>query len=109
MGSQEMIAAFLPMLMAIAVIYFLMIRPQKKREQEVKTMRSNLIIGDEVLTVGGVKGRITKLGEDYVTIETSGHTRIEFTRNAIYKVLTETVENEETTETVVETEETEEA
>lgn len=109
MGSQDMIAAFLPMILAIAVIYFLMIRPQKKREQEVKSMRSNLSMGDEVLTVGGVKGKITKLGEDYVTIETSGHTRIEFTRNAVYKVLTETVESEETTETEAEIEETEEA
>lgn len=84
---MDQLVAFLPMIIALVLIYFLMIRPQKKREKEVQKMRSALEPGDEVLTVGGIKGVITKAGEDYITLESSGHTRIEFTRNAIYKVL----------------------
>ena len=89
MGTKELIATFLPMVIGFALIYFLMIRPQKKREKEVNQMRADLKVGDEVLTVGGIKGKISKLGEDYITIESSGHTRIEFTRNAVYRRLNE--------------------
>lgn len=88
MPSNELLVSFLPMLVALAIIYFLMIRPQKNREKEVQAMRDNLKQGDEIITVGGIKGIITKLGQDYITIETSGHTRIELTRSAVYKVLT---------------------
>lgn len=89
MITKDLLAAFMPMLIALVIIYFLMIRPQKKREKEIKTMRDNLQVGDEILTVGGIKGKISKLGEDFLTIETSGHTRIEFTRSAVYRVVNE--------------------
>ncbi len=51
------------------VLYFLMIRPQMKRAKEVKSMLEALKKGDEVVTAGGVVGRITKVGEAYVTVE----------------------------------------
>lgn len=85
----ELLMSFSPMLIALVAIYFLMIKPQKKREKEVANMRNNLKQGDVIITVGGIKGVITKLGEDYITIETSGHTRVEFTRSAVYKVVEE--------------------
>ena len=85
----ELLMSFSPMLIALVAIYFLMIKPQKKREKDVANMRDNLKQGDVIITVGGIKGVITKLGEDYITIETSGHTRVEFTRSAVYKVVEE--------------------
>ncbi len=82
-------ASLLPLVLALVFLYFFMIRPQKKREREVQEMRSGLRVGDEILTVGGIRGKIIKAGADYITIETSGKTRIEFTRSAVYKLLTD--------------------
>lgn len=83
---MELLAMFLPMIIAIIVIYFLMIRPQKKRQAEVTEMRDNLKIGDEILTVGGIKGTITRLDEEYIILDTADN-EIEFTRSAIYRVI----------------------
>jgi preprotein translocase subunit YajC len=56
----------------IVVFYFLIIRPQKKKEKAAKQLRDNLQIGDEVTTIGGITGIVTKLTEDTVVIETGG-------------------------------------
>jgi preprotein translocase subunit YajC len=53
----------------LGIFYFLIIRPQQKRDKQVKEMRSNLKVGDQVVTIGGVYGKITKLKEDVLTIE----------------------------------------
>ena len=66
-----------------AVMYFAMIRPQMKRAKETKAMNEALQKGDEVLTAGGVVGRITKLGEQYVTIEIAPGTEIVVQRSAV--------------------------
>ncbi|MCL2053418.1 MAG: preprotein translocase subunit YajC [Oscillospiraceae bacterium] len=55
-----------------AVVYFMMIRPQKKKEKAAKSMRDNLQIGDEVTTIGGIVGIIVRKAEDTVVIETGG-------------------------------------
>ncbi|MDO5718470.1 MAG: preprotein translocase subunit YajC [Tissierellia bacterium] len=89
MPEMGQFATFLPLILALVFLYFFMIRPQKKREREVHEMRSGLRVGDEILTVGGIKGKIIKAGVDYITVETTGKTRIEFTRSAVYKLLTE--------------------
>ncbi len=53
----------------LGIFYFLIIRPQQKRDKQVKEMRSNLKVGDQVVTIGGVYGKITKVKEDVLTIE----------------------------------------
>lgn len=60
---------FLPIILMFVVLYFLMIRPQAKRAKEHKAMIEALKKGDEVVTSGGVVGRITKVGDHYVTLE----------------------------------------
>ncbi len=60
---------FLPIILMFVVLYFLMIRPQMKRAKEHKTMLEALKKGDEVVTSGGVAGRVTKVGEAWVTVE----------------------------------------
>ncbi len=67
--------------------YFLLIRPQAKRAKEHKTMISALARGDEVVTTGGILGRVTELGEGYATIEVAEGVQIKVQRPAIQMVL----------------------
>ena len=67
-----------------AALYFLMIRPQKKQEKQISDMRSNLQVGDEITTIGGVIGKIVSIKEETITIETShDRTKIRFLRSAV--------------------------
>jgi len=70
-----------------AVLYFLMIRPQMKRAKEHKTMVDALQKGDEVVTAGGILGRISKVGEGYLSIEIAPNTEIQVQRAAVQTVL----------------------
>jgi len=63
---------FLPIILMFVLLYFLMIRPQMKRAKEHKTMLESLKKGDEVITAGGLVGRVTKVGESYVTLDVAG-------------------------------------
>ena len=84
-GSDIM--AFLPMIAIIVVFYFLLIRPQQKRAKESKAMLSALQKGDEVVTAGGVVGKISKLGEAYADIEVAPNVEITVQRSAISLLL----------------------
>ena len=66
-----------------AVLYFLMIRPQMKRAKEQKAMIEALQKGDEVITAGGIVGRITKMADQYVTVEVAPNTEIVLQRSAV--------------------------
>jgi preprotein translocase subunit YajC len=66
-----------------AIMYFLMIRPQMKRAKEQKSMIDALQKGDEVITAGGLVGKITKLGDQYMTIEIAPNTEIVVQRAAV--------------------------
>lgn len=54
----------------IAMMYFMLIRPQKKREKEAKAMLDSLKVGDKIVTIGGIAGKVSKIKDDYVIIET---------------------------------------
>jgi len=79
--------AFLPMVAIFVVFYFLLIRPQQKKAKEAKAMLEALQKGDEVVTAGGVLGRIAKLNEQYVTIEIAEKTEVTVQRGAITQLL----------------------
>ena len=69
------------------VLYFFMIRPQKKQEREIANMRNNLQVGDEITTIGGIIGKIVSIKEETVTIETShDRTKIRILRTAVRNV-----------------------
>ena len=70
-----------------AVLYFLMIRPQMKRAKEHKTMVEALQKGDEVVTAGGLLGKITRVGESYVSVEVANNVEIQVQRAAVQTVL----------------------
>ncbi len=85
---MEQLLGFAPLIVVFGMMYFMMIRPQKKRDQEMRDMRSNLKVGDDIVTVGGVKGTITQLNEDTIIIaSTDQKTAIEFTKSAILNVI----------------------
>jgi len=88
-GAGGGIGMILYLVMMVAIFYFLLIRPQKKRQKQQANMLDSLILGDEVVTVGGVIGKIAKIKEDSVVIETGADkVKIKFEKNAISKVLT---------------------
>lgn len=73
-----------PIVLMFVVFYFLLIRPQKKRDAETQKMRESLEVGDEVVTIGGIIGRIVSIKEDTLVIETSGErSKIRFARWAV--------------------------
>jgi preprotein translocase subunit YajC len=82
-GDAGGFIGFLPIILMFALLYFLMIRPQMKRAKETKAMIEALQKGDEVVTAGGVVGRITKLGDQYVTLEIAPDTEIVVQRSAV--------------------------
>ena len=96
-GIAEMIASFLPMIIIFAVLYFIMIRPQKKQQKAQQAMRAALKVGDKVVTIGGICGKIAKIKDDYIYIESSmpgapdDKSYIKFKRNAI-ETLEKTIE-----------------
>ena len=75
------------MVAMFAALYFVMIRPQMKRQKEQKAMLEALAKGDEVVTVGGVLGKITKLGESFVHVEVSSGVELQLQRSAVVQVL----------------------
>lgn len=70
---EQQLMGFLPIILMFVVLYFLMIRPQMKRNKEHKQMIEALKKGDEVITAGGLVAKVTKVGEAYVSIEVARH------------------------------------
>ena len=78
---------FLPLILIFVVFYFLLIRPQMKRAKEHKALVSSLAKGDEVVTNGGLLGKITSLDDSFVTVEMAKDVRIKVQRHAIASVM----------------------
>lgn len=77
---------FLPIILIIAALYFLMIRPQSKRRREAQEMQSRLAVGDDVQTVGGLYGTVTAVDDESVSVEASPGVNLRFARGAIARV-----------------------
>ena len=86
-GGDAGLMGLLPIVLMFVVLYFLMIRPQMKRSKEAKAMVEGLQKGDEVITAGGVLGRISKLGEAYITLEIAPGTEISVQKGAVQTLL----------------------
>lgn len=67
-----MVVQILPLILIFVVMYFILIRPQKKKDKETQKMRSNVQIGDEITTIGGIVGIVVSMKEDVLVIETAG-------------------------------------
>jgi len=87
-GAQpNALMQFLPLVLIFVVFYFLLIRPQAKRAKEHKAMVAALAVGDEVVTSGGLLGRITETGEQFLTVEIADGVRVKVQRHTVTAVL----------------------
>ena len=84
---QSSLMSMLPLVLMFVVLYFVMIRPQMKKQKEHKAMIDAIAKGDEVVTAGGVLGKIAKLGESYVGLEVTSGVEVQIQRSAIIQVL----------------------
>ena len=81
------LTGMLPLVLMFVVLYFVMIRPQMRRQKEAKAMVEALAKGDEVVTAGGVLGRVTRLGDSFLHVEIANGVEIQLQRSAIVQVL----------------------
>jgi len=86
-GPMESVMQFLPIILMFVVLYFLMIRPQQKKAKEHKALLEALGKGDEVVTQSGMVGRITKVSEDFVTVEIAANVEVQMQKPSIVVVL----------------------
>ena len=85
-GGTEL-AGFLPLILMIAVLYFIMIRPQMKRAKEHKAMVEALSKGDEIITGGGIAGKVIDVGDNFVQVEIASNTVVAIQKQTITAVL----------------------
>ena len=85
--SPGLFEAFWPLMVMIPLFYFLLIRPQMKRQKEARQMTESLSKGDEIVTAGGLAGRIVSLGEVYLTVDLADNVLVKIEKSAVAKVL----------------------
>jgi preprotein translocase subunit YajC len=76
LGLGSNVSSILPLVLMFAAMYFLMIRPQQKRAKEQKAMIDALAKGDEVVTAGGILGKVSKVSDAYITLEVANATEV---------------------------------
>ncbi|MEJ8751343.1 preprotein translocase subunit YajC [Lagierella sp. ICN-221743] len=88
MPQQQLFSSISFMVIVFGAMYFFMIRPSQKKQKEVNKMRENLKVGDNIITIGGIKGKVIKIGDDFVVIESSNSkTKLEFVKSAVGTVI----------------------
>ncbi len=86
-GVMEGLTSFLPIVLMFVVLYFLMIRPQMKRQKDHKALIAAVSRGDEVVTVGGILGTVSKVGDVYVTVAIGDNTEVMLQKSSISALL----------------------
>ncbi len=84
---QSSLMSMLPLVLMFVVLYFVMIRPQMKKQKEHKAMIDAIAKGDEVVTSGGMLGKVSKLGEGFISLEVANGVEVQVQRAAVVQVL----------------------
>lgn len=84
---QSSLMSMLPLVLMFVVLYFVMIRPQMKKQKEHRAMVDALAKGDEIVTTGGVLGKVSKMGDSYLGVEIASGVEIQVQRGAVIQVL----------------------
>ena len=84
---QSTLMKMLPILVMFGVLYLVMIRPQMKKQKEHKSMIESIVKGDEVVTAGGFLGRVSKLGDAFISVELATGVEVQMQRSAVVQVL----------------------
>jgi preprotein translocase subunit YajC len=83
---MEYLYAILPWVLIFGIFWFFLIRPQQKQKKEHQNMLDNLSIGDKIVTIGGIKGKIIKIKDSNVRVRVSSNVDIDFVKNAVSRV-----------------------
>ena len=86
-GAESTMLSLLPLVLMFVVLYFIMIRPQMKKQKEHKAMIEALAKGDEVVIAGGVLGRVAKLGDSFIHVEVANGVELQVQRPSVVQVL----------------------
>ena len=86
-GTESTLFSLLPLVLMFVVLYFIMIRPQMKKQKEHKAMIEALAKGDEVVIAGGVLGKVAKLGDSYLNVEVANNVELQVQRASVIQVL----------------------
>jgi preprotein translocase subunit YajC len=86
-STESTLLSLLPLVLMFVVLYFIMIRPQMKKQKEHKAMVEALAKGDEVIIAGGVLGRVAKLGDSFINVEVAGGVELQVQRVSVLQVL----------------------
>jgi preprotein translocase subunit YajC len=86
-GAESTLLSLLPLVLMFVVLYFIMIRPQMKRQKEHRAMIDALAKGDEVVVAGGIVGRISRLGDTIVHVEVAEGVEMQVQRPSVVQVL----------------------
>jgi preprotein translocase subunit YajC len=86
-GTESTLLGLLPLVLMFVVLYFVMIRPQLKRQKEHKAMIEAVAKGDEIVTAGGFLGKVSKIGDTYIGVELADGLEVQMQRTAVVQVL----------------------
>jgi preprotein translocase subunit YajC len=86
-GQGDQLLSLLPLVLIFVVFYFLLIRPQNKKQKEHKAMVSNIAVGDEVVTAGGVLGKVAEVSEQFLRIEVADGVELKVQRHTVGAVM----------------------
>ena len=86
-GGQSMLSALMLPVLLLVVFYFLLIRPQNKRAKEQREMLSKIAVGDEIATTGGILGKVTEVGEQFLTLEIASGVNVKLQKFQVSLVL----------------------
>ncbi|PTN07777.1 preprotein translocase subunit YajC [Mangrovibacterium marinum] len=84
-AEQNPLMTFLPMILVIVVFYFFMIRPQMKKQKELRKFRESLAKGDKVVTTGGIYGKVADIKENYVLLQVDDNVKLRVDKSAVVK------------------------
>lgn len=86
-APSDPLRSMLPLVLVFVVFYFFLIRPQNKRQKEHREMVAKLVVGDEVVTAGGVLGKVSEVGEQFVEVEVADGVKVKVQRHTIGAVM----------------------
>ncbi len=97
-GGAGGLMSMAPILIMILIFYFLIMRPQSKKQKETKKMLEAVKKGDKITTIGGIRGTVDNVKDDVVTVRVDGNTKIDFLKSAVSSVSNPQAEVQETKE-----------
>lgn len=85
--APSMLGTFIPLILIVVIFWFLLIRPQMKRNKEHRQLVASISAGDEIVTAGGILGRVTQVGDSFVTVKLADNVEIKLQKHSVAQVV----------------------